>query len=139
MLASFFYAATERFVLYDSPSGSDSWYGSIAEPNSQKSDGPFATLSEARNRIRAINVKQGRLTSDLTIYLYGGTYFLKDTFELEPADSGSDGFKITYEAFNNKQVIFSGEIKITKWNKSNNGMLVVQVPEVSSGKLWFNP
>jgi hypothetical protein len=138
LLASSLFAATERIVLYVSPSGNDSWSGSIAEPNPQKSDGPLATLSEARNRIRAIKEKQGRLNNDVTIYIRGGIYFLKDTFELEPADSGSDGFKITYEAFNNEQVIVSGGIKVTNWKKSDNGLLVAQIPEVSSGKLWFN-
>ncbi|NLH16219.1 MAG: hypothetical protein GX455_06545, partial [Phycisphaerae bacterium] len=38
--------------LYVSPQGNDRWSGSLAMPNSEKTDGPMATLVAARDAIR---------------------------------------------------------------------------------------
>lgn len=138
LLTSSIFAATDRIVFYVSPSGNDSWSGLLFEPNAQKTDGPLATLYEARNRIRGVKEKQGKLNTDVFVYLRDGTYFLTETFELEPEDSGNDNSRIIYEAFNNETPIVSGGIKIKNWKKLENGILTAQIPEVAAGKLWFN-
>ncbi|MHC2066095.1 DUF5123 domain-containing protein [Bremerella sp. T1] len=45
-------AAETDADYYVSPQGSDGWSGTIATTNSQKSDGPFATIERARDAIR---------------------------------------------------------------------------------------
>ena len=42
--AADFYVATD---------GNDAWSGTLASPNAEKSDGPFATLQRARDAVRA--------------------------------------------------------------------------------------
>ena len=39
--------------FYVSPSGSDAWSGTLADPNKQRNDGPFLTLQRARDALRS--------------------------------------------------------------------------------------
>ena len=43
-------AAETEADFYVSPSGSDNWSGTLATPNAQASDGPFATLTQSTTR-----------------------------------------------------------------------------------------
>src|ERR1700737_3148964 len=47
-----------KATFYVATNGSDSWSGKLAEPNAGKSDGPFATLQQARDAVRELNGKQ---------------------------------------------------------------------------------
>ena len=38
-------------TLYVSPSGNDAWSGTLAAPDAGRSDGPFASMVQARNAI----------------------------------------------------------------------------------------
>jgi len=55
-----------------SPSGNDTWSGSLAEPNADRTDGPFATLERARDAIR--NQKKAGLAEPSTVSIHGGHY-----------------------------------------------------------------
>ena len=72
------------FVATD---GSDSWSGTLATPNADRSDGPLATLGKARDAIRRIE-RKGR-TTPLVVMVRGGKYFLDQTFVLDAEDSGT--------------------------------------------------
>ena len=50
--------------FYVSPSGSDAWSGTLADPSKQRNDGPFATLQRARDAIREL--KQDK-TTDIVV------------------------------------------------------------------------
>ena len=39
---------------YVAPDGNDNWSGTIATPNGQRTDGPFASLQRAREAVRAL-------------------------------------------------------------------------------------
>jgi hypothetical protein len=45
-------SARAEIVVHVSPSGTDSWSGSLAKPNADRTDGPVASLSRARDRVR---------------------------------------------------------------------------------------
>jgi hypothetical protein len=55
-----------------SPRGNDTWSGSLAEPNADRTDGPFATLERARDAIR--KQKKAGLAEPSTVSIHGGHY-----------------------------------------------------------------
>ena len=59
-------ASTTAFFV--SPVGRDSWSGSLAAPNARQTDGPFATLTRARDAIRELKAK-GPLTGPVVVRL----------------------------------------------------------------------
>ena len=56
--------------LYIAPNGNDRWSGGLAEPNTDRNDGPLASLTEARNRVRS-QKQTGMLAGPLTVWLRG--------------------------------------------------------------------
>jgi len=126
-------------IFYISPSGNDAWSGKLAEPNKAKTDGPFATLTKARDAVRELKQKQGELKEPVTIFLRGGIYFLEEPLSLGPEDSGSKEHPITYAAYKDENPIISGGKLIPNWEKGNvNGKEVwlAEIPEVKEGE-WF--
>jgi len=52
-LAAAWAASPARADFYVAPNGNDQWSGTLAEPNAQRSDGPFASLERARPPARS--------------------------------------------------------------------------------------
>jgi len=92
--------------FYVAPNGSDAWSGTLAEPNADRSDGPFATLERAQQAVRELKAHvylpkddpiekrfigsphplgKGR---DILVLLRGGRYFLAEPLLFEPQDGG---------------------------------------------------
>ncbi|MFC1640715.1 right-handed parallel beta-helix repeat-containing protein [Patescibacteria group bacterium] len=100
--ASEFYVATN---------GNDSWSGTLAAPNDAGTDGPFESITKARDAVRQIQPK----TEPIIIYIREGRYFIDETITFEPQDSGNEQAPITYQAFEEETPIISGGIEITNW------------------------
>ena len=82
--------AGEHPGLFAAPNGSDKAPGSRAQP--------FATLTRARDAVRALR-KAGRLpATGLTVWLRGGTYVLDKTLDFTAEDSGAPSAAIVYRA-----------------------------------------
>ena len=60
----------ELFVATD---GNDSWSGRLPEPNADRSDGPLATLTAARDAVRKL-LDHGPVGSPIRVVVRGGTY-----------------------------------------------------------------
>ncbi len=117
--------AEKGAVFYVATDGNDAWSGKLPSPNRKKSDGPFATLTHARDETRA--------TKKLaTIFVRGGTYFLSEPLVLTPQDSG-----ITISAYRNEKPAVSGGRQITDWKKGDDALWVADLPEVRDGKWNF--
>ncbi|HIK27231.1 MAG: right-handed parallel beta-helix repeat-containing protein [Oscillatoriaceae bacterium SKW80] len=130
----------DPLVFYVSPTGNDTWSGKLANSNDAKTDGPFATISKARDTIRQLKRSQENvLKKSITVFLRGGTYFLQEPLIFSSEDSGTENFPITYAAYENEKPIISGARRITGWQKTTvNGkeLWVADIPEVREGK-WF--
>lgn len=98
---------------YVATDGNDNWSGTLATPNSGATDGPFATLERARDVIRAETANG--MTSDIKVFVRGGTYTLSSTLTFTPADSGKDGHMITYAAYPGEFPKFVGGSAVTGW------------------------
>ncbi len=94
--------------LYVSPNGNDSWSGKYPTPAKNGLNGPFATLTAARNTIRNLETKGKFPKGGVRVIIMPGTYPLNETFQLTQEDSGTQRSPIVYEAAPKTQVILSG-------------------------------
>lgn len=107
-------AAVPTADFYVAPHGSDAWSGTLAEPNSQKSDGPFATLERARDAVRASGRNR---KGNVVVLIRGGIYRLKKTVVFGLKDSGGTKSTVTYAAYPGETPVFSGGREIKTWKK----------------------
>jgi|GEM_PF-6429161 len=98
----------DALALFVSPMGNDTWSGRLASPNPTNTDGPLATIEEARNRIREIKSTQGGLKRPVTVLLRGGVYSHVNEIVFTTADSGTKTYPITYQNYPGECAIVSG-------------------------------
>ena len=96
----------EKADFYVATNGNDSWSGTLAEPNANKTNGPFATLKRAQQAVRELKAKVyfpkdepvekrwigsphplGR-GKDIVVYVREGFYSLPEPLVFHPADGG---------------------------------------------------
>ena len=96
----------EKADFYVSLQGDDRWSGTLSEPNSSKTDGPFLTIERAQKAVldlkskvyfpKDIPVEKRWIGSphplgrgkDILVYIRQGNYFIKQTLVFEPSDGG---------------------------------------------------
>lgn len=102
-------SATEyQAIFYVSPEGDDSGDGSY--------DLPFRTLERARDEVRKIN---GDMSGDICVYLRGGTYCLTEPVVFDTRDSGTNGHRIIYTAYESEIPVINGASQVTGWTQYN--------------------
>lgn len=79
-----------------------------SDKNSGSKEKPFATLEKARDAVRELKAKKGIPEEGVIIWIRGGKYFLRKTFELNEKDAGAEASRIVYRAFPGEQVSISG-------------------------------
>ncbi len=122
------------FVAVD---GNDAWTGTLPEPNAEKSDGPFATISRARDAVRAVKAK-GPLTKPVTVMVREGTYYLSETLVFGPEDSGTKDCPVSYVAYPGETpVVSGGRVIAADWKPYQGKIQVCVIPEVKQGKWYF--
>lgn len=115
-------AAGRYFV---SATGNDQWSGKLVGPNPTRTDGPFATLSQALTEMRKQPFK-------CTAYVRGGIYHLAEPLEIKPEDSGH-----TLMGYPGEKPVLSGAMAVRGWNRATNEIWVVNLPEVRTKRLFF--
>jgi parallel beta-helix repeat protein len=126
--------ATEPATFYVAVKGNDAWSGTLAEPNSAKTDGPFATLSRARDAVRELRGKQPPAGA-ITVVVRGGTYYLDSPLVFEGKDGGSRKFSVRYKGATGEKVVLSGGRKIIDWEPYKGKILKATVPG-GKGEEW---
>lgn len=99
-------AMENAIIFYVSTQGNDQWSGTLSSPNDIRTDGPFATLRQARDVIR--KMKQSSTSNQFMILVRGGTYRLNETLSLDTEDSGTESHPFVIRAYNNEKPILSG-------------------------------
>lgn len=131
----------DSVVFYVAPKGNDSWSGMQITPNNTKTDGPFATLEQARNAIRQIKRQQdGSLKQSITVLVRGGTYFLTKPLVFTSEDSGTEDFPVTYKAYEDEKPIISGGRRIGNWKEqivNGKQLWVAELSSVPKGEWYF--
>lgn len=98
-------AATQA-TFYVSPTGDDNNPGTLNEP--------FKTITKARDVVRTLN---NNMTGDIYIYLRGGVYNITSTITFGPQDSGTNGYRIYYQAYQDETPVLNGATKVTGWTQ----------------------
>ena len=127
---------TQHHYLFVSPSGDDRWSGTLAAPRAPADDGPFATLTRARDAAGALKTN-GRLDAPVTVMLLDGTYHLAEPLELGAADSGEADKPITYCAYPGHRPVISGGRRLDDWQPYRDRILQARVPEAAGGRFKF--
>jgi uncharacterized repeat protein (TIGR02543 family) len=97
-------SSVPEIMFFVSPDGSDSNSGSFRQP--------FETLERAKEEVSKYN---RHMSSDIYVYLRGGTYWLDETLKFTERDSGSNGFQVKYAAFEDEVPVISGGKQIDGW------------------------
>jgi len=102
-------------TYYVAPDGNDSNAGTISSP--------FRTIQRARDVVRTVNQN---MSGDIFVYLRGGTYPVSSTIDFGSGDSGTNGFRVIYSAYQNETPVVEGGVQVTGWTQH-------------SGNIWKAP
>lgn len=81
-------------TLYVSTQGKDAWSGKLAAPNAAGTDGPFATLTRAREEVRKL-----RADGPVTVQVRAGLYGLSERLQLGKDDGGTPASPIVWRSY----------------------------------------
>ncbi len=95
-------------AFYVAPNGSDSNPGTLTRP--------VKTLTKARSLVQPLLAS---MTSDIVVYLRGGTYPVTSTVTFANTDSGQNGHYVKYMAYPGEEPLITGGQPITGWTVSN--------------------
>ena len=118
--------APSTVTFYVAPSGNDFWSGTLAAPNSARSDGPFATFDHARAAVQYI-AKAG--LTKISVQFRGGTYSLPATEMFTAADSGTASMEIVYQNYPGESPVFSGGMRVLNWTHTAGNTWKASLPE----------
>jgi parallel beta-helix repeat protein len=128
-------------MFHVSTKGSDRWSGKLPAPNGKGTDGPFLTLTGARDAVRELKKTQGgALKQPVTIYVHGGKYLLSEPLRFAAEDSGTANCPVTYAAFQSEDPLLSGGRTIRGWKEvkvDGKHLWAAEVPGVREGKWSF--
>ncbi|MFC1651137.1 right-handed parallel beta-helix repeat-containing protein [Candidatus Latescibacterota bacterium] len=117
-------------AFYVSPDGDDT-------ANGKSADNAFATLERARNAICDLK-KSDEIAAPVNVYLREGLHNLAEPMILTPEDSGTDENPVTWKAYPGENPVITGASVVSGWQKAENGLWRVSLPEVASGDLYFS-
>ncbi|MDF2937156.1 MAG: hypothetical protein K0Q90_2529, partial [Paenibacillaceae bacterium] len=101
--------------LYVAPAGNDS------NPGTEQA--PFGTIARAQEAVRALNAA---MTGDIEVLLRGGAYTLNEAVNFTPADSGKNGYFVTYKSYPGEQAVLSGGRTIAGWTEFDSAKGIYQ-------------
>lgn len=110
-------------TYYVSTKGNNGWSGTLPDPNTAGSDGPWASVAHARTVIRA-RIADG-MTEALTVLLRGGNYYLSEPLLFDERDSGRDGHTISYRNYPGETPVLNGGATLTGWQALPDGVQAV--------------
>lgn len=97
---------------------------------------PFASLENAQQAIRKLR-QEGKLIKPVIVSMRGGTYTISKPYVFDEEDGGTQNSPITYQAYQNEEVVISGGKKITGWKPYKKGIWMTHLPEVTRGEWSF--
>ncbi len=126
----------DGLVLYVATAGNDAWTGRAPVPNEQGTDGPFATLEQARDRIRQLKSSDGLPAGGVTVVVMPGRYERTAPFTLAGDDAGSDVSPIVYRSWPEGTVTICGSRTVTAWQPVTDPEVLDRLDTSARGKVY---
>ena len=126
----------DRTILYVSTKGNNQWSGRLPAPTANRQDGPFATLTAARDAIRRLKSEK-KLPGAVDVLVLEGTHHLAQPLVLTAEDAGDENHPVTWSAYPGHHPVLSGGTVITDWKPSEGTIVETQLPDVKAGKWKF--
>jgi hypothetical protein len=132
--------STPSADFFVAPDGRDSWSGTLSAPNSQNTDGPFASIARAQAAVR--NLIQHHPDRPIVVMIRQGVYYLPlsptnpGTLNFSTADSGTSQMPVVWENYPKEVPIVSGGEAITKGRQQINQDGLGLTWTNTSGNLW---
>jgi hypothetical protein len=118
------------------PGGRDDWSGTLAAPNAAGTDGPFATITRARDAVRRLRAT-ARPVGPVVVLLHAGRYELSDPLVFGVEDSGTAESPNVYAAApgDEGRVEISGGRLVAGWKQGRGAHAewVADLPGVKDG------
>jgi hypothetical protein len=114
--------------IYLSPDGNDNNPGTIEKP--------LATLAAARDRARDFR-KSSHAINPVEVIALEGEYFMYKPLKLAIEDSGSENAPLIFKAEAGKKAVFRGGVQLTGFEKVNDQLWRVFVPNVAFYNSYF--
>lgn len=116
--------------FYVSPQGSDFNDGSLEKP--------FKTLRGAKNAVRLYKEANGLPKDGIKVYFRGGEYPVTSRVDFTEKDSGTKDSPITYSAYQNEEVIFSGGVTISgsDFVKASDSYILGRLPDEAKNNVY---
>jgi hypothetical protein len=108
-------ASADFYVATD---GKDTWSGKLAAPNSNNTDGPFASIGRAQTAVQGILQNPKGRTNPIQVLVRAGTYYLSQPLSFTAADSGTASLQVNWANYPDEIPVISGGMRITNWNKN---------------------
>ena len=121
--------------FYISPSGNDSWSGTLAKTNSNHTDGPFLTLEKAKETTRSLKINGNLPENGIEINLCQGVYPMTKSFHLDEQDSGSKTSPIVWRNYNKEKVQLVGGKEITGFEPVSDKSVLLRLDKDSQDKI----
>lgn len=120
---------TDAAELYVAPNGRDT--------NAGTKSAPFATLTGARDAVRALKHAGTLPVGGVTVWIREGLYHFDTTLQLGPDDSGTAKAPVVYRACAGEQVVFDGSrpIDTTALRKVEDASTLARLCPAARGKV----
>jgi hypothetical protein len=112
--------ASSTADFYVATDGNDSWSGTLAAPNSNNTNGPFATIGRAQTAVQGILQNPHGRTKPIRVLVRAGTYYVSQALNFGTADSGTSTLQVNWVNYPDEVPVISGGMRITNWAKSGN-------------------
>lgn len=113
--ATLLQSALAQSVFYVSPVGRDTWSGTLRQPNSQRTNGPFKTFEGARYAIRVLR-SQGKLSNKgVVVNVAPGIYYRQSIFVLGDIDGGTAEAPVVWKSLIPGRAILDGGKALPYW------------------------
>ncbi len=122
--------------FFVAPDGNDSWSGTLPAPNSQHTDGPFASIARAQIAVQLL--LQSNPNRPIIVMIRQGIYSLPlsptnpGTLNFTTSDSGTSQMPVTWENYPGEIPMVSGGEPISSlgltWTNPSGNLWQVQLP-----------
>jgi len=110
--------------IYVSPGGNDSNPGTKQQP--------LATIEKAKTM--AYNAIENNREKAVTVWLSGGNYRITEPINFVPLADQNKKVSLAFQALPRQHPVISGGLKLTHWEKNNDGFWEASLPEEFTGK-----